>query len=179
MSHIIQDLTYSAPQRQMTKSPSSPRRRSRDLSQELQRRQEFNRLIRDQLDVVVVPADTRLYLWNGTSMSKDHFITTGDLNLLVKRNHGPMASFIAQLSTPDTKSSNNSLSNLWSEVKNAFRDLPVVRDIVKDDKNDDIYNYLMRHFDEDAIFMAYSSSDGKVAVKFFNEGANPDITSLR
>lgn len=160
----------------------SSRRSSRDITQEMQRMR--NRLLQE-IDVVSIPAGTRLHLWNdkAENISDAHFISTGDLNVLVRRGHGPMYRLIQQYIYPEdipNKADTADLSQIWDETKDVFRSMPIVRNLVRnEDKVTQAISQLSSRFNNvDAVLMAYTH-DGKVGLHFVEQGINPDISLFR
>lgn len=141
-------------------APVSPRRRSNSIISEL--------------EVMTIPADTRLHLWDikSRSITDPHFVSSGELRVLIKRGHGPLYGYIQQL-----LSSNS--SQLWDETKDALRSVPLVKNFMHDSGHiHSVMSRLRDQYDVDALFMAYTN-DGKVGLYFVHHGNDPDIHLLR
>lgn len=155
------------------------RRGSRDMTQDMQRLRNAN--IRNQLmaqvDVIVIPAGTRLNLWDSRTegITDAHFVSSGDLRVLVRRGHGPMYKLLHQIAYPEdvpNKPDTGDLAQIWDETKEVFKSIPLVRNLVKgEDRISSAVQYVASQAGRvDAILMAYTH-DGKVGLHFVDEGA--------
>lgn len=165
------------------------RRRSTDFTRLAQDMQKSKETIRSNLlqevKVVTIPAFTRLYLWDTKSekIGDTHFVSSGDLNVLVRQGHGPMYRLLQQYAHPENQSNKRNskdLSQIWDETKEAFKSMPFVRNFVRDDTMEQAISEIVSNFDSevDAILMAYSN-DGKVGIHFVEEGSLPNLALLR
>lgn len=142
------------------------RRRSRDFTQRT------NPL--DMIDIRIIPRGTRCHLWEHGKISEPHFIASGDIPVLVRTNYGPMYNLIKDMSTHE-------YSSWWEEAKETMKNLPFMKKYThsQDTTIHTIYDMLADQYtDADAILMA-TSTDGRIALKFFDEGIMPDMLDLR
>jgi hypothetical protein len=135
-----------------------------------------------EVDVAIIPAGTRLHLWDSKSkhISDAFFYSTGDLNVLVKKGHGPMYKLLQDLHhTGEEVLHHTDLNQLWNETKEAAKDLPFIRNLVTSDR---VMNSLQEvtnlYQDVDAIFMAYGN-EGKIALQFIHPGEHLNISYLQ
>lgn len=105
----------------------------------------------DEIDIITIPAGTRLHLWDNNDITDAHFISSGDLDVLVRKGHGPMYKLLQQY--------------VSGEIKN----LPIVKDILH---TDDRIRYIADKYRSmvDAVMMAYTT-DGKIGLLFIQEGS--------
>ena len=165
---------------------SISRRGSRDLTQDVQRLR--NEGVRGQLlqeiELITIPAGTRLNLWDGKHITDAHFVSPADLNVLIRRGHGSMYNLLQRIAYPEdvaNRPDSGDLNQLWDETKEAFKSIPLVRNLVnnKGRFNDAISMVLSQAQGRsriDAILMAYTH-DGKIGLHFVKEGnaLNPAI----
>lgn len=120
----------------------------------------------DSVVMRTIPSGTMCNLWDKDNITKSHFILTDDITVLVKRGHGPLASFIKHMSSP--------MHDKW------WNNISFVNNMLnKDESSDDIYSYLAdKYIDASAIFMAFSN-DGRIALKYLDKGIKPDISLLK
>jgi len=172
------DLSYVNYSNGVSNAPMS-RRGSRDMTQDVQRLR--NEGIRGQLlreiEVITIPAGTRLNLWDGKHITDAHFVSPVDLNVLVRRGHGSMYKLLQQIAYPEdvpNRLDSNDLNQLWGETKEAFKSIPLVRNLVTSEgRFNDAISMVISQLQErdriDAILMAYTY-DGKVGLHFINRG---------
>lgn len=116
----------------------------------------------DEIDIITIPAGTRLHLWDNNDITDAHFISSGDLDVLVRKGHGPMYKLLQQY--------------VGGEIKN----LPIVKDILHtDDRIRYIANTLADKYRSmvDAVMMAYTT-DGKIGLLFIQEGSTIPVDEL-
>jgi hypothetical protein len=122
-----------------------------------------------QLHIVTVPAGTELYLWDikNAKMSDSHFVTMGDMDVVVRKGHGPVTSLLEKYIKN---------GDIISEVKNYFMDLYKGRQ----SPLTDIISHLREEInDVDALLMATSEGKNpKAAVLFLHDGNMPNLDML-
>lgn len=155
------------------------RRGSRDMTHDMKRvrNEDIRQGLLQELEIVTIPAGSRLNLWdnNTKGITNAHFVSSGDLQVLIKRGHGPMYKLLQQIAHPESatgKFDNDEFNQIWDETKEAFRSMPIIRNLVdnKDHLNDAITMALSRiNMDVDAILMAYDQQN-RIGLYFVNEG---------
>lgn len=125
--------------------------------------------LQDELDIITIPAGTRLHLWDHGDITDAHFISSGDLNVLVRRGHGSMYRMLQEYVDAST-----------NQLVNGIKHLPLVRDVLHPDTKieqaiDSITAAYRNHVD--AIMMAYTK-DGKIGLLFIQEGSDVPVQTL-
>lgn len=123
----------------------------------------------DEIDIITIPAGTRLHLWDNNDITDAHFISSGDLDVLVRKGHGSMYKLLQQYVGDES-------NRVIDEIKN----LPIVKDILHtDDGIRYIANTLADKYRSmvDAVMMAYTT-DGKIGLLFIQEGSTIPVDEL-
>lgn len=123
----------------------------------------------DEIDIITIPAGTRLHLWDNNDITDAHFISSGDLDVLVRKGHGSMYKLLQQYVGDES-------NRVIDEIKN----LPIVKDILHtDDRIRYIANTLADKYRSmvDAVMMAYTT-DGKIGLLFIQEGSTIPVDEL-
>lgn len=173
---------------------ASTRRNSKDIYREypLEIERIKYAVTSEDISLRIIPAGTRCHLWNigSSSISKEYFIATGPISVLVREGHGPMFSLLKQTIYPPKQDVSNTsdptmqkigkgLSKFWDETKDVFRQMPGIKGFSSEgDKMQYVINVLSQQFpDADAILMAHSTIE--IALYFLNQGDDPNLQSLK
>lgn len=139
--------------------------------------------IRQELEANIVvgtiPEGIECYLWNELtdSISHCHFPSTGPIRVLLLRGHGPLHNFLENLYAPGKK--RNSLD--LDELKSMASKIPIIGNWMrKNGPRDDIIEIIKDEFgnEADAMLMAASPDDGKLALEFLYDGGRMSYTDL-
>lgn len=127
------------------------------------------------VDVIVIPEGVRLHLWDSKSksISDAYFYSTGPLNVIIKKGHGPMYKLLQEIPYRGDIShqlDKTDFTQLWDDTKEVAKEIPLLRNLVKEDRVFNIASELSTIYDDiDAIYMAYTN-DGKIALQFIHPG---------
>jgi hypothetical protein len=166
-------------------SPYNSRRRSRDYTLDTMRsrNEEVRNGLFREVEVFTISSGTRLNLWDPKTekITDAHFVNTGDLQVLIRRGHGSMFNLLKQIAYPEDvhgKRNSGDFSQLWNETKEAFKSIPLVKDVMSDkgrfqDALSMVLNSQAGRID--AILMAYTPGEnGKIGLYFVDEGVRID-----
>lgn len=129
----------------------------------------------NELEVIVIPPGVELHLFDVVKKEivRPHFISTGPLNVLVRRDHGPLYNLLKSYFTS---------TDFLSSLKSMMYDLKSLYQTGGDTEINKIIDILYEQVgmiqDVDALYMA-STTDGKVGLTFIHRGEKPDLTQLR
>jgi len=121
-----------------------------------------------ETEVVVIPCGTHLHIWDSIdeSVSRCHFVSTSELNMVIKRGHGPMFGFIKECLNPMKRRSlcTDDFMHMMGKVPglNAWVDVP--------DPYQPVINEIACYYTDADIILMAAKCDGLMAVKFLNNG---------
>jgi hypothetical protein len=125
--------------------------------------------ILSQLKIVTIPKGTQchLYDWHNRTITSDHFVSAGPIDVLVRKDYGPVYSLIEE---------HMHNGSLIEEAKNYIMSL---YQRSRHHIIDDIHTAI-RDMEEhvDAILMA-RTCDGKIGLLYLEKGDKPIIASLQ
>lgn len=122
----------------------------------------------DELKVVTIPAGTTAYLfdWKWKKMPDQHFVLTGDTDVLVRKGYGPVYSLLEK---------SIKKGDLLEDIKTYLVNLYTGEDrgrttSLLQDLRDEVH-------DVDAVLMAIDGK--KIGLVYLHKGEDPDLMYLR